>query len=38
MTENKGNRKFITEKYFTKEFFPNSPDIQSKFPDNAMIF
>ena len=33
--ENKANRKFTTEKYFSSKMpiFPDFPDIQSKFPD-----
>ena len=38
ITENKTDRKFITEKYFSTKFFPDFPDIQSKFPDNSLIF
>ena len=35
ITENKANRKFTTEKYFSSKMpiFPDFPDIQSKFPD-----
>ena len=35
MTENKANRKFFTEKSFTRKCFPDFPDIQSKLPDNS---
>ena len=38
VTENKANRKFISEKYFSRKFFPDFPDIQSKFPDNSLNF
>ena len=33
--ENKANRKFFTEKYFSRKCFPDFPNIQSKFPDNS---
>ena len=35
MTENKANRKFFTEKSFSRKCFPDFPDIQSKLPDNS---
>ena len=35
ITENKANRKFISVKYFSRNFFA---EIQSKFPDNSLIF
>ena len=38
ITENKANRKFITDKYFSRKFSPDFPDTQSKFPDNSLIF
>ena len=38
ITENKANRKFITEKENSGKFFPDFPDIKSKFPDNSLIF
>ena len=31
LSENKVNRKFATEKYFSRNIFPDFPDIQSKF-------
>ena len=40
ITENKANRKFITEKHFSGKvlIFPDFPNIQSQFPDNFLIF
>ena len=38
ITENKVNIKYITEKYFSRKFFPDFPDVQSKLPDNSLIF
>ena len=40
INENKANRKFTTEKHFSREMliFPDFPDIQPKFLDNSLIF
>ena len=40
ITENKANRKFTTEKYFSRKMltFSDYPDIQPKLPGNALIF
>ena len=40
ITQNEANRKFITEKSFSRKvlIFPDFPDIQSKFPDNSLIY
>ena len=40
ITDNKTDRNFITKKYFSGQvlMFPDSPDIQSKFPENSLIF
>ena len=38
ITENKAERKLIIEKYFSRKFVPDFPDIQPKFPDNSLIF
>ena len=37
ITENRPNRLFITEIYFSRKFFPDFPDIQSKFPDFSWL-
>ena len=40
LTDNKTDRNFITEKYLSWKvlIFPDFPDIQSKFPNNSLIF
>ena len=40
ITQNEATRKFITEKSFSRKvlIFPDFPDIQSKFPDNSLIY
>ena len=38
INKNKANRTFFTEKYFSRKLFPDFFDIQSKFPDNSLIF
>ena len=40
ITDNKTDRNFIIKKYFSRNvlIFHDFPDIQSKFPDNPLIF
>ena len=40
VTDNKTDRNFITRKYFPRKVLvlPDFSDIQSKFPDNSLIF
>ena len=40
IADNKTDRNLITKKYFSRKvlIFPDFPDIQSKFPENSLIF
>ena len=40
ITDNMTDTNFITKKYFSRKvlIFPDFPDIQSKFPDNPLMF